>query len=262
MMNGAEERSDCPPNTEKLSETAGELNVAALYQRLGAVGPLAIAASTLPLVGLIAIISQLNAVAPWLKSHDSLGVAMYVGGFALLAGVAILPTHAAAILGGWAFGFAIGYPAALAGFLGGALLGYSIARPAAGTRVTALISEHPKWKAVYDALLGSGVLKSLLIVALLRLPPNSPFAITNLVFAATRVPLIPFAVGTLLGMAPRIGLIVWAAHQASALDLKAGPGRWTLAIGIAVTLAVLAIVGSLAKRAIDRVTAASGKSNQ
>jgi uncharacterized membrane protein YdjX (TVP38/TMEM64 family) len=224
------------------------------FRRLGSVGPLAIAASVFPLIGFVTVLSQLNNLAPWLKSHAETGVAIYIALFIVLAGIALLPTHAAAILGGWAFGFSEGYPAAMAGFLGGALVGYGIARPAAGRRVVDLIDEHPKWKAVYVALLGSGFWKTLGIVALLRLPPNSPFAITNLVLAATRVALIPYALGTLIGMAPRIGLVVWLSSHASQLDLGIGKDRWILVGGAVIAILVLAIIGTIAKRAVARVT--------
>ena len=91
-------------------------------------------------------------------------------------------------------------------------------------------------------------------MTLLRLPPNSPFAITNLVLAATRVPLLPFTLGTLLGMAPRIGLIVWLSAHASQLDLGIGKDLTIFLVGLVVLLLTLAVIGSIAWRAVDRVT--------
>lgn len=224
-------------------------------KRLGAVGPLALAATLLPLIGLATVLWQLNTAADWLRSHAEWGIWIYIGGFAVLAGIALLPTHAAAILGGWTFGFGGGYPATLAGFLGGAIIGYLIARQAAGERVVRLVNENKKWRAVYDALLNSSFMRTLLIVALIRLPPNSPFAISNLVLAATRVPWLPFMLGTLIGMAPRIALVVWMSSHAATLDLSIGKNKWYIAGGIVLTLIVLGIIGTIAKHAIDRVTA-------
>lgn len=226
-----------------------------ILRRLGPAGVLGIVSVTLPLVGLVTLVSVLGTLAPWLRGHAEVGIAIYVVGFSVLAGIAVLPTHAAAIAGGWAFGFAVGLPAALAGFVGGSLIGYAIARPTAGDRVTRLIEENPKWKAVYDALLRSGFWRALAIVTLLRLPPNSPFAVTNLLLASTGVPLPVYALGTLFGMMPRITVIVWIASHVAQLEFSSAGGWWTTAIGVVITLFVLAVIGSIAQRAIQRVTA-------
>ena len=226
----------------------------AILRRLGPTGPLAIIASTLPAIGGFLLLGTLNLAGPWLRSHDEVGVAIYIAGFAILAGLALLPTYAQAILGGWAFGFAIGFPAALLGFGGAALLGYIIARQASGQRVIDLINEKPKWKAVYDALAGSGFWKTLGIVTLLRVPPTSPFALTNLVMAATRVHPLAYMLGTLIGMAPRTGLAVYWAARAAELDLGQGKNIWFMIIGIVLAIIVLAIIGQIANNAIARVT--------
>lgn len=228
-------------------------DVSEALRRLGSVGPLAVAATFLPLVGALLLYSQLGAVADWIKSFEAYSVAVYVGLLALLAGIALLPTHAPAVVGGWTFGFDVGFPCALAGFFIAAIFGYWLAKRAAGSRVVDLLNEHPKWKVVYDALLGSGFGRTLLIISLLRLA-NSPFAITNLVFAATRVPLTPYLLGTILGMGPRLGLVVWLAAHASKLDPSIGKDRWILVGGIVLAILVLAVVGTIAKRAVARVT--------
>lgn len=233
-----------------------QIDFDAMLKRLGPAGPLAMAAATLPLIGLFTLISTMSLVAPWLRNHAELGIAIYIAGFAILAGVALLPTHAAAIAGGWAFGFAVGFPAALAGFVGGALIGYAIARPVAGSRVVEIVSENKKWRAVYDTLLQSGFWKALLIVTLLRLPPNSPFAMTNVVLAATRVPLLTYFIGTTIGMMPRIAIIVWVSASVSQLDFGLGESWLMFGVGILITLVIFAIIALIARRAIVSVTAA------
>lgn len=234
-----------------------ESRVSAVFRRLGPTGWLAVASALLPVLGTVTLITLLSDLAPWLASHQEVGVAIYIAGFALLSGVAILPTHASAILGGWAFKFAQGFPAAMAGFVGGAIIGYAIARTASGDRALRLIRENPKWHAVHAALLASGFWKTLLIVALLRLPPNSPFALTNLVLAATGVPLTIFLLGTFVGMMPRIALVVYLASHASQLDFSLGKSWGMLFGGIAVLLVVFAIISHIARRAIDRVSVAA-----
>lgn len=207
---------------------------------------------------------------PWLKSHGLAGVAMYTICFAVLAGLALLPTYAQSALGGWAFGVTWGIPAALVGFVGGAWIGYEIARRTSGDKVEAVIEAKPKWKAVRDALLGSRLagqkltwkdaLRTTGMIALLRLPPNSPFAFTNLLMASVKVPRLPFLVGTFIGMTPRtaIAVIIGAGvkDMLNEDNLKQAAPGWLWGVGIGVTLLIVVIVGMIANKAIERMTAA------
>lgn len=225
-------------------------------RRLGAAGPLALVAAIFPAIGGFVLLGTLDPVGRWLVDIGAAGVVVYAVAFALLSGFALLPTYAQAILGGWAFGFAVGFPAALAGFLGGAAIGYVIARRAASEPVTRMIDEKPRWAAVRDALVGSGPVRTFGIVTLVRLPPNSPFALTNLVMGTTRVAPVPYLLGTLVGLAPRTGVAVYLA--AGVKDLmsaeKARPS-WLFWSGLAVTVVAVLVIGSIAQRALRRVTA-------
>ena len=229
-----------------------------IARRLGPAGPLAVVAAVMPALGGILLLVYINEAGVWLRSHGLAGVALYTAAFAVLAGLALLPTYAQAALGGWAFGLAIGFPAALAGFFGGAVIGYYVSRGASGDRVEALIREKPKWRAVRDALVGRGFWPTFGIVTLLRLPPNSPFALTNLVMASVRVPPAPFILGTLIGMAPRTGAVVALAamaNAASAADAVKERPPWLIPVGIGITIAVLLVIGHIANKAIAKVTA-------
>lgn len=235
-------------------------------QRLGFASIIALLAVVLPPLGGFVVLGFLGRIAAWFDSHGDLGIVLYMAGFALFTGLALLPTYSQSILGGWAFGVAWGFPAALIGFFGGSIIGYGIARPTASERVTRVIDEEPKWAAVRDALVpaaggrAGGWLKTLGIVTLLRLPPNSPFAITNLLLASVRVPFWIFCVGTLIGMAPRTLAAVWLGHavrgQVASIEegIKAPIPWWLFATMIVVTLAVLTVIGVIANRAITRVT--------
>ena len=236
----------------KTADPDWQKEAAAIYRRLGPVGPLAIVAASLPAVGGIVLLWQTPDLGPWLHDHGLSGLLLYVAAFSLLAGLAILPTYAQAFLAGKAFALAGGSVGALSGLLGAASVGYLIARRASGDRAVRIIEEHPKWQAVYDALLRSGHRKSLLIVTLLRVAPNSPFAITNLVLAATRVPLPVFLGGTLLGMAPRTvaAVLIGANWPEGDNPLK----KWLFYGGIVVTLIVFGIIGAIAKQALAKIT--------
>lgn len=237
--------------------------LSSIARKLGPFSFLAAFAAFMPAIAGFVLLGTLDPVGSWLKSHEALGLGMYVLAFMVLAGLAFLPTYSQAVLGGWAFGFVAGFPAAMAGFFGGALIGYGLAHVLGGDRGYRLINEHPKWRAVREALVGgeegAGFFKTLGIVALLRLPPNSPFALTNLVMAAAKVPRLPFALGTLIGMAPRTAVAVYIATLVrDEISAEAALGKpkpwWVLPLAIGSSLVVLGIVGWIANRAIRKVT--------
>lgn len=239
-----------------------EVSVVQVFKRLGPAGILAIVAGVAPALGGIVLLWNIGAIGTWLAGHKEIGFVIYVACFMLLAGLALLPTYAQSILGGWAFGFAAGFPAALLGFFGASLLGYDIARAAARERAMKLLQEHPKWIAVRDALVADGTggrfWKTLGMVTLLRLPPNSPFALTNLVMAAVKVPRVPYVLGTLIGMAPRTGIAVFIASlikgELSRESIADARPQWVIYVAIGASVLVLGIVGFIAKRAINRMT--------
>ncbi len=228
-----------------------------VVKALGPANLLAIGALALPPLGGFVLLYYLNSVGDWLRGHEEAGVALYIAGFAVFSGLSLLPTYTTAILGGWAFGFGLGFPAALAGFLLGSLLAYGVCRAVARDRAERVIEQRPLWRAVRDALIGSGFGRTLGIVALIRLPFNSPFAATNLVFASVKVPLGAYLLGTLVGMAPRTGLMVYLATQlkgAMAKDaVSATTPWWYWALGAVLFVVVVVVIASVAKRAVAKV---------
>jgi len=217
--------------------------------------PLAVVSLVLPPLGAALLIGYLSRIGPWLQDLGAQGVAIYVAGFAILGGFALLPTYAPAILGGWAFGDRLGLVAALAGFVLASAVNYAWARRLSGNHAAALLAERPKWQAVRNALVGRSWLKTLLVVALIRVPPNSPFALSNGTMAAARVPIGAYLVGTLLGLAPRTGVAVTAGAHLSTLDFQQRDAFGSAAITIAVSVLVLGILGWLARRALDTALA-------
>ena len=207
--------------------------------------------------GGFALLFFIRDVSAWLDSLGGAGVAVYAGVFVIAAGVGLLPTYAQAFLGGWAFGPFVGTAAAMVGFVGGACIGRPIATRIGQERVDAELASNKRAAAVRDALVGSGPLKALGIVTLVRIPPNSPFSLTNLVLSTTRVPWWIYIVGTAVGMLPRTALVVWAASQIEgeltkeAIKQSKLPWGWTIGIAIAVLL-ILAHIGN---KAIEKVTA-------
>jgi uncharacterized membrane protein YdjX (TVP38/TMEM64 family) len=175
-------------------------------------------------------------------------------------GISFVPTYACSILAGWAFGFAVGAPVALLTITLASVLAYVIARWIAQDRVLEVIVERPRWRAVYEALLGSAGGRTLLVVTLLRVPPSSPFALANFALAAAKVPLWTYTLGTLVGVAPRTALAAFAAAGFEQLNLKGTGERWMVVAGVVATLVVCMIIGAMANRALARITAEQPKS--
>lgn len=217
--------------------------------------PLAVVSLVLPPLGAALLIGYLSRIGPWLQGLGGQGVALYVTGFALLGGFALLPTYAPAVLGGWAFGDRVGLPAALTGFVLAAAINYAWALRLSGTHAATLLAERPRWLAVRNALLGRSWWRTLLVVALVRVPPNSPFALSNGAMAAARVPMGAYLVGTLLGLAPRTAVAVRAGAHLSTLDFRQRDAFGSAAVAIVVSMVVLGILGWIARRALDSALA-------
>lgn len=263
------------PTPESTTEPAPEHKESfwSIVRRLGPAAVLGVVAAVLPPLGSIGLFYAMATtnLGSWLRSHGFEGVIGYTAAFIVLTGLALLPTYAQSALGGYAFGITTGSIAAIIGFAGGAIIGYEIALRASGDRVMKLVDEHPKRRAVRDALVGRhvgggvaevtpGFWKTLGLVTLLRLPPNSPFAITNLVMASVKVPRVPFLIGTVIGMAPRSTLAVMVGaglDQFSREGLKDAAPKWVLYVGIAVAVGTVLFIGHKANRAISRLGASA-----
>lgn len=237
-------------------------SVAAVTARLGPAAILAALWTLLPVACGFTLLGNLGAVSTWLRGFGGLGPWVYCGAFIVLAGLGVLPTYSVAILGGWAFGLAVGMPAAMGGFVGAAIIGYFIARGIAAERADRELARHPRWAAVRDALVHSGPLKTLGLVSLIRLPPNSPFALTNLVLSTSGVPLWSYALGTLAGMLPRTALVLWIASQVqgelSADSMRSARPGWFIPVSVAAMIAVFFALSRIVQHTLDRVTAEAG----
>lgn len=256
--------------TESPKSADASIDVGGIVTRLGPAAVLGVWSAAMPALGSIALYWAMFStnMGPWMKSHGSSGVAAYAVAFAALAGLAVLPTYAQSALGGYAFGVVWGSAGALIGFAGGAIIGYEVAARASGDRAMRLIDEHPKWRAVRDALVGTrvgggvvevppGFWKTLGMVTLLRLPINSPFAITNLVMASVKVPRMPYLIGTIIGLAPRTVLVVVVGAGVSTFtreELKKAMPWWAIVIGIVGLIVVAAVITRVANRALARYT--------
>ncbi len=194
-------------------------------------------------------------------------IAVYAVIFGVSAGLGLLPTYAQAFLGGWIFGTVAGTAGAMAGILLGATLGYVVSRLVSGKRVEAIIERRPAVSAVRDALVDSGAVRSAGIVALLRLSPNSPFALSNLVLGGSRAGLVAMFLGTLVGMLPRTALAAALAAAANTEgtrglgDVVRERGPVVTVLGIAVLVVAFVIIARVGRLALQRVVPEAGSAS-
>ncbi len=246
--------SEAPTPPEQKTETHpnSDESIGDIIKRLGPAAWLGIAWTIMPGVMGILLLTNMDPVA---EKLDTLGfpqnLLMYIGIFVVTAGLGLLPTYSQAILAGFAFGIAWGFPAALLGFAGASVIGYFIANRVARKRVEQEIHNHPKAEIVRDAFIRHGYARALLILTLLRVPPNSPFALMNYVMSVSGVKLVPFLIATIVGMAPRTLAAVWIGSGIESWDDRETP-KWIFITGIVLVLLILGILGKLANKAIEQ----------
>ncbi len=208
-----------------------------------------------PLMGFW-LLGELGTVGDWLKSHPDYGLALFITMFALTSGFGLLPTYAQAILGGWVFGVTIGTAAAMCGLLCGVMIGFTFSRIVSGASIKALIDSNPRGRVIRNALVESSQRRTFLLILLLRLPPNSPFAIANLAMGASGVRALPLLGGTALGMFPRTLITCGAAAaaaQTGARDFQqlfSETGWGFIAVGICSFIIALLIIRVVSIRAL------------
>lgn len=219
-----------------------------VFRRLGPiVGSLAILACTAPAIVGFALFSGSLVKPEAIRGFlDSLGIGAPFAAaalFGILTGCALAPT--------WAFSFASGaifhsFPlaggVAMFGVSAGAVIGYLIAMVLARKRVMQTIDSHERARIIRGALLDRGLLTETFIITLIRIPPNSPFALTNFTLAAARANPIAYVIGTCVGIAPRTLFAVWLGVQAGDLTKVGGRPRAYIIGGIVAAIVVFLIL--------------------
>jgi uncharacterized membrane protein YdjX (TVP38/TMEM64 family) len=213
---------------------------------------MAIVFTVLPPVGSLFLLASLGRLGPWIRAHEALGALIYFGGGALLIGLSLLPTYACAILAGWAFGFWIGTPLAVVTVTVGAILAYALGRMITRDRFEQFVRAKPRWNALHRSLLSRDSPRTRYVVALLRIPPTSPFGLANYVLAAAGVALSDYVLGTFIGVIPRTAATCYAAAALQKLTFEKPAQSWIAIGGIAATLVACLLLGFLANRALRR----------
>ena len=238
-------------------EPVQEETIGAVIKRLGPAAWLPIAWAVLPGIAGITLLANMDFAQQMLIGTEEnpglsfgAGIAVFIGIFIVSAGLGILPTVSQAILAGFAFGITWGFSAALIGFAGASIIGYFVAGLIARDKVEQEIHKHPKAEIIRDAFIHHGKMRAMLILTLLRVPPNSPFALTNYAMSVSGVKLLPFVVATVVGMAPRTLAAVWVGSQVNSWDEVHKP-KWLVIGGIVFSVVLLVGLGKLANKALE-----------
>jgi len=230
-----------------------------MAEHLRSIGPLlsfvAIFCLVAPGVGGMFAIAFAKQLQPWMQSHGTTAIIAFAALFAITTGLAVMPTYALSFASGVFFGFAIGFPTAMVGITGGACLAYLLGMTLARPRAMRLIESNERARIVRTALVDRGFWGSILTVILLRFPPNSPFAVTNLAMSSTKVHPGSYAIGTFFGIAPRTALATYIGAQWGSMDqlhsseaMRYKP--WLVGTSIVFFLFIYWLFGRWAKRAL------------
>ncbi len=217
-----------------------------------------IAWSVLPLTCGLILLANIDSAHHWLGGEDLNAAMIFAASYAVLTGLGILPTYAATIVGGWVFGVELGFSACATGYLGGSTIGFGISKLVCSDHVATWIDSRKRWRIIRKTILEENKWKATGIIALIRLSPSGPFAVTNLVLAACGAGWTEFLIGSSVGIAPRTLFACFMAASASATGatdiqtLAKNQGFLAVIVGIVIFIVTLAVIGVIARAALDR----------
>ena len=204
------------------------------------------------------LLANINSAHHGLGGEDLNAAMIFAASYAVLTGLGVLPTYAATIVGGWVFGVELGFAACAAGYLGGSTIGFCISKLVCSDHVATWIDSRKRWRIIRKTILEENKWKATGIIALIRLSPSGPFAVTNLVLAACGAGWTEFLIGSSLGIAPRTLFACFMAASASATGatdiqtLAKNQGYLAVIVGVVIFMATLAVIGFIARAALDR----------
>jgi uncharacterized membrane protein YdjX (TVP38/TMEM64 family) len=187
----------------------------------------------------------------WIARLGAWGILAF-GLIYVLATLLLAPGSVMSVAAGVAFGY-WGLPFVLVSATSGAALAFLLARYAAHDSVSALLEDKPKFKAVARAIDEEGWK----IVALVRLSPQVPFAVTNYFFGVTNVGFWPFVITTALGVAPAtfVYISIGTMGRAAAAG-GVGAMRWImLVVGLMAAVAAAVLIARKAREKLRAMAA-------
>lgn len=218
------------------------------------------------LVGIVAVIALvalgrqfgvfLDRFVTWVDGLGAFGPLAFVIGY-VISTVAFIPGSVLTLAAGAIFGLGPGVVYVMIGATAGSSLAFLLARSVAREAIAQRLEGNPRFAAI-DKAVGREGFK---IVLLLRLSPVFPFNMLNYGLGLTNVRFIDYVLAS-IGMLPGSLLYTYSGFVAGdivRLAGNAGPERGpayyaVVAVGLAATLGVTAIVTRTARRAIREAT--------
>ncbi len=196
------------------------------------------------------------AFAAWVEGLGAVGPLVFIAGYAI-ATVAFVPGSILTLAAGAIFGLAAGALWVFFGALLGSTAAFLVSRHGARSFVEHRIEGDARFAAIDRAIAREGRR----IVFLLRLSPAFPYNLLNYALGLTSIGLRDYVIAA-LGMVPAIVLYVYygtVAGEVAAVASGSGPQRdagsyAVLAVGLAATIVVTALVTRTARRALNEAT--------
>lgn len=194
--------------------------------------------------------------ASWVDGLGAFGPVVFVAGYAI-AVVAFVPAVLLTLAAGAIFGLGPGVLYVFCAATLGSALAFLVSRYVARGAVERRLAAHPGFAAIDQAV----AMQGRRIVFLLRLSPAFPFGLLNYALGLTRVRFGDYVLAS-VGMLPGTFLYVYygklagdVAALAGGAAVERGYGYWgVLALGLAATIAVTAVVTRIARRALADAT--------
>ena len=227
--------------------------IKSFIQELSTLGPVLAFAVLAPGLGVLVLTSTSESWLTPLKNLGNTSIPIFLLATMLLAGLSLIPTHAASLVAGMLYGALWGPAYAIGAIMLASLLSFFVTARLVGDRAMNSLCQRPKAFEIYRELLKHDRFRSIFIIALVRLSPIMPFAGTNVLLAAAKVRLFEFVIGSLIGLTPRIVIVAIAGAGLTSLDLKASSHQGLFVVGILATIAAIIILGSVAKKVLKRV---------
>lgn len=225
---------------------------------LGHLTPVAVVSTFLPILGSSVLLVFLIPIGHWLRENWELGIPVFVAGTLLFCGLALLPTNIIGIVSGWAFSFELGLLVLMIGVVGASIISFLINTQISGDRLPETLKKHPRSTAIYNSLLQDNVKKTTLIVLLLRLSVVMPFAFTNFLLAASRVPFWAFVIGTAAGMLPRSASMAFVGSGLAELNLNDTRETYLFILGAVASVLAMIAIAVISRKALERLTQTEG----
>ena len=192
----------------------------------------------------------------WVAGFGAAAPLVYGLGYIVFTVLAV-PGTALTLGAGFSFGLILGGIVVFVSANIGAAIAFLIARYFLRTRVERWLGGREKLSAVDRAVEEQGWK----VVALTRLSPVFPFNVQNYFYGLTGVSFGGYAFATLVGMIPGTVLYVYfGAAGAGVAQAAGGAASWgetgLLIAGLVATLAVVILVTRVARRELERATAA------